>query len=83
MPDPVCIPKALHKRAKQLLEIMNSSSKLDNLKILGSPPDIKLHKLSGNFKNYWRLTLNRSYPWRIIFIFSKGEFIDVEITDYH
>ncbi len=66
-----------------LLEIMNSSTKLENLKIKGSPPDIRLHKLSGDRKGQWSITIHKTSGWRIAFKFEHGEFYDVEFVDYH
>ena len=77
------LPKEFWKRSRLLMEIMNASSKLENLKIQGSPPDIRLHKLSGDRKGQWSVTINKVSGWRIVFYFEHGEFINVEIVDYH
>lgn len=77
------LPQNLWRRARFLLALMNASSRLDNLRLKGSPPDIRLHKLKGNLKDYWSITIDRSSGWRVIFKFEGGEFIDVEIIDYH
>lgn len=77
------LPREFWKRTRYLMEIMNASSTLQNLKILGHPPDIRLHKLVGDMKNHWSITINRSSGWRIVFQFETGEFINVEIIDYH
>ena len=76
------LPRDLWTRARLLLEIMNASSRLENLKIVGSPPDVRLHKLSGDKKGFWSITIHRASGWRIVFRFSGGEFSDVEIVDY-
>lgn len=77
------LPGDLSKRARFLMEIMNASDHLENLKICGSPPDIRLHKLTGNYKGMWSITIHKLSGWRIIFKFKEGNFIDVEIIDYH
>jgi proteic killer suppression protein len=77
------LPRDLWTRARLLLEIMNASSRLDNLKIVGSPPDVRLHKLSGDWKGYWSITIHKTSGWRIVFKFNSGEFSNVEIIDYH
>lgn len=77
------LPEELWKRARFLLVLMNASSKLENIKIKGSPPDIRLHKLSGDRKGQWSITIHKTSGWRIVFGFKQGEFIDVEIIDYH
>ncbi len=40
-----------------------------------------LHKLKGERKNQWAMTVNRR--WRICFEFRKGDAHYVEIADYH
>lgn len=77
------LPRELHLRAKALLQIMNATSVLEDLKIQGQPPNIRLHKLKGDLKAYWSLTLMNTSPWRIIFKYENGEFNDVRILDYH
>ena len=66
-----------------LLEIMNASSKLENLKLMGSPPDVRLHKLSGDRRGLWSVTIHKVSGWRIVFGFENREFLNVEIVDYH
>lgn len=74
-------PREIWVRAKALLTIMYSTSTLDDLKIKGQPPSIRLHKLKGNRKLEWSITI--SLPWCITFKFKEGEFIDVKIENYH
>jgi proteic killer suppression protein len=75
------LPKELWIRAKALLTIMHSSSVIDDLKIRGEPPNVRLHKLKGDRKEYWSVTIK--LPWCITFKFKSGEFSDVRIEDYH
>ena len=77
------LPKDLWSRSRLLLEIMNASARLENLKLQGSPPDVRLHKLSENWKGHWSITIQKTSGWRIVFKFAGGEFNDVEIIDYH
>lgn len=77
------LPRELWKRTRFLLVLMNASTQLENLRLKGSPPDIRLHKLTGDRRGQWSLTIHRSSGWRIVFEFKNGEFIDVEIVDYH
>lgn len=74
-------PKEIWVRAKALLTIMQNTSTLDDLKIKGQPPSIRLHKLKGNRKLEWSITI--SLPWCITFKYKDGEFIDVKIENYH
>lgn len=75
------LPKELWIRAKALLTIMHGTSELNDLKIKGQPPNIRLHKLKGNRKEEWSVTIK--LPWCITFKFKNGEFTDVKIEDYH
>lgn len=75
------LPKELWIRAKALLTIMHSSSTIDDLKIKGEPPNIRLHKLKGDRKEYWSVTIKR--PWCITFKFNNGDFSEVKIENYH
>lgn len=75
------LPKELWIRAKALLTIMHSTTEIEDLKIKGQPPNIRLHKLKGNRKEYWSLTIK--LPWCITFKYKNGEFSEVKIENYH
>lgn len=74
-------PARLNKRAILLLQALSDVNSFDNLKKICEPPSLKIHKLKGSMKNYWSITIEK--PWCIIFKYSEGNFIDVEIGDYH
>ncbi len=75
------LPREYWLRAKALLTIMHSTRVLDDLKIGGQPPNIRLHKLKGERKDYWSVTI--ALPWCITFKFKDGEFSEVKIENYH
>lgn len=75
------LPTDLWLRSKALLTIMHSTSSIEDLKIKGQPPDIRLHKLKGDRKEYWSVTIK--LPWCITFKFKNGEFSEVKIENYH
>jgi proteic killer suppression protein len=75
------LPQELWIRAKALLTIMHSTSILDDLKIKGQPPNIRLHKLKGDRRNQWSVTIK--LPWCITFEVKNGDFFDVKIENYH
>lgn len=75
------LPRELWVRAKALLTIMHSTRVLEDLKIKGQPPNIRLHKLKGLRKEYWSVTI--TLPWCITFKFKDGEFSEVKIENYH
>lgn len=75
------LPREQWLRAKALLTIMHSTRILEDLRIRGQPPNVRLHKLKGSRKDYWSLTI--SLPWCITFKFNNGEFFEVKIENYH
>ena len=74
-------PQGLVGRAKAVLTLMHSSTKVENLLVEGQPPDLCLHKLKGKMSGRWSMTI--AGPWRITFRFERGMFFDVKIEDYH
>jgi len=75
------LPRELWIRAKALPTIMHSTTRLDDLRIKGEPPSIRLHKLRGDRKDNWSVTIK--LPWCITFKFNNGEFSEVMIENYH
>jgi toxin HigB-1 len=64
--------------ANELLAMLDAATSLNDLSPLKS---VGLHKLTGNRKSQWAMTANG--PWRICFVFRKGDAYNVEIVDYH
>jgi toxin HigB-1 len=64
--------------AKDLLLVLNVAKSLQDISPLRS---VGLHKLRGERKKQWAMTVNDR--WRICFEFRKGDAFDVEIVDYH
>jgi proteic killer suppression protein len=64
--------------ANELLAVLDAATSLKDLSPLKS---VGLHKLTGNRKGQWAMTVNG--PWRICFTFRKGDAYNVEIVDYH
>jgi proteic killer suppression protein len=52
-----------------------------SLQDLSPLASVGLHKLKGDRKNQWAMTVNAR--WRICFEFRKGDAFEVEIADYH
>ncbi len=75
------LPRELWLRAKALLTIMHATNFIEDLKIKGEPPNLRLHKLKGDRKEYWSVTIK--LPWCITFKFKNGEFSEVKIENYH
>jgi toxin HigB-1 len=66
------------ERALELLASLDAAVALSDLSPLKS---VGLHKLSGDRKGVWAMTING--PWRVCFRFDDGHAWDVEIVDYH
>ena len=64
--------------AVDLLLALNVAKTLQDLSPLKS---IGLHKLKGDRKTQWAMTVNAR--WRICFEFRKSDAFEVEIVDYH
>lgn len=75
------LPRELWLRAKALLTIMHGTRELTDLKLKGQPPNIRLHKLKGERREEWSVTIK--LPWCFTFKFKGGEFSDVKIEKYH
>lgn len=65
-------------KAMARLNTLNAAQSLDDISPLRS---IGLHKLTGDRKGQWAMTING--PWRLCFRFENGSAYDVEIVDYH
>jgi proteic killer suppression protein len=64
--------------AIDLLLALNVAKSLSDLRPLKS---VGLHKLKGDRKGTWAMTVNDR--WRICFAFRKSDAFEVEIVDYH
>ena len=66
------------EKAIDLLLALNAAKSLKDLSPLRS---IGLHKLKGDRKGQWAMTVNAR--WRVCFVFRDGDAYEVEIVDYH
>lgn len=64
--------------AMDLLAALNVAARPQDLSPLKS---VGLHKLTGNRRGQWAMTVNAR--WRICFVFRNGDAYNVEIVDYH
>ena len=72
------LPAAMLYQDRDLLDAINAIARVDDLK---APPSNRLHKLKGNLKDFWSVSINNQ--WRIVFKWDDKNAIDVEIIDYH
>ena len=64
--------------AEELLAALDAAVSPKDLSPLKS---VGLHKLTGDRKGQWAMTV--SGPWRICFRFRDGDAYDVTVVDYH
>ena len=64
--------------AEELMAALDAATSLRDLSPLRS---VGLHKLTGDRKGQWAMTVNS--PWRICFRFDDGDASDVAIVDYY
>ena len=73
----VC-PESLHNLAVRKLDLLDSVTALDELRV---PPGNRLEALSGRRKGFFSIRINEKY--RICFRWNNAGPSEVEITDYH
>ena len=72
------LPFEIQEIARRKLRMINNAQNINDLRI---PPANRLEKLQGNLSEYYSIRINRQ--WRLIFIWTDGNALDVEIVDYH
>lgn len=65
------------ERCKALLTLIDSVDDIKDLDL----PCYKLHKLKGNRKDIWAMTVRAN--WRITFEFEDGDAYILDYEDYH
>ena len=58
-----------------LLDAAQSPSSID------SRPGFRLHPLKGDRMGQWSMSVSAN--WRIVFRFTDGEAVDIDLVDYH
>jgi proteic killer suppression protein len=61
----------------RILARLNAAGSIDDMNV----PGLGLHRLSGDLKGFWSITVSRN--WRIIFRFEESDAFDVDFIDYH
>jgi proteic killer suppression protein len=72
------LPIEIQNIGRRKLRMINNSMNIADLRI---PPANRLEKLSGKLKDFYTIRINDQ--WRIIFKWSAGNALEVEIIDYH
>ena len=71
-------PANLRSAAKRKLQMVDSATKLDDLRV---PPGNQLHALKADRHGQHAIRINDQY--RVCFTWKDSDAHDVEITDYH
>lgn len=71
------IPKDLEKSIRRRLEVIDSATAIDDLRI----PGYDLHQLKGDRRETWSIKVSGN--WRITFIFRNNDAWDLNLEDYH
>lgn len=71
------LPRALHRRAGNVLDQMEAAVSLKSLSL----PGLRLEKLKGDRKDQHSVRINDKY--RVCFRWTDAGAEDVEIVDYH
>lgn len=71
------LPSEQVKKIRNVLTLLNSAEKVEDMNYAGS----NLHPLKGDLKGYWSVTVSGNY--RIIFKFESGNAHLVDYLDYH
>ena len=79
------IPAQLHDKARRLMDQLNASNNIDDMK---TPPGnnlepLNLEPLIGKLSGFWSVRINKQ--WRLIFKWDelKSSAYDIYIDDYH
>jgi proteic killer suppression protein len=67
----------LVSKADRFLDALDAATVPEDVDL----PGYRLHKLTGNLRDFWSATLSRNH--RIIFRFEEGHAYDVDLVDYH
>ena len=72
------IKKDLQRRVLMKLDSMDAATCIEDLR---NPPSNNLHKLSGEYKGLWAISVNG--PWRLVFRLEDSDIYDVMLLQYH
>ncbi len=70
--------ESIERAAQRKLEMLNAAKELWDL---ASGRGNRLEKLLGDREGQYSIRINDQ--WRVCFVWSEGDALDVEITDYH
>ena len=71
------LPSQYLRKINRILDQLDAISSIEDILQIGQG----IHKLSGNFSDFWSIKITPNY--RIIFKFENGKVLDVDFLDYH
>jgi proteic killer suppression protein len=71
------VEQILVKRLRQILSLLETAHSAEDMNL----PGLRLHKLKGILSGYYSVSVSGN--WRIIFRFTNGQVLDVDLVDYH
>jgi proteic killer suppression protein len=72
------LPVEIQAVARRKLKQIDATARLETLRV---PPGNRLEALKGDRAGQWSIRVNDQ--WRICFVWSGGDALNVEIADYH
>jgi proteic killer suppression protein len=74
------VPANLAPKLLVMLAVLQDTASVENIERL---PAWRPHRLTGDLKNFWSLTVNRN--WRLTFRIDEDalEILDLDFQDYH
>ena len=72
------VPPELRRAARRKLQYVHEAADLRDLR---SPPGNRLEGLKGDLKGFHSIRINDQ--WRVVFRWSGGNALDVQIVDHH
>ena len=71
------LPADMLERIAIILAALDEARDIEDM----NRPSFRLHKLKGDWKGFWAVTVRAN--WRIVFRFEDGKASDVDFVDYH
>lgn len=74
------LPPAFVEKVRNIISFLQDMGNVDELKAM---PLWRVHRLSGDRRGRWSLTVSRN--WRITFAIdeTEGDIVDLDFEDYH
>lgn len=72
------LPPDIQTRARRRLVQLDNAQGINDMRV---PPSNRLEQLSGQMAGQWSVRINQQ--WRLVFRWTGGNALDVQIMDYH